>query len=116
MSSSLSCNVIGRTSSAAHAATHAAHRAERSHQLALHPWLAHALEHLAHLRVLPQQLIYFLHAGAGAGSNALPARPRNDLVVVTFFLRHGVDDRLHARELLFVHLSRHLLQALEWSD
>src|SRR5260370_2548853 len=35
--------------------------------------LAHLLEHFFHLRVLPEQVVDFLHAGAGTAGDALAA-------------------------------------------
>ena len=35
--------------------------------------LAHLLEHFFHLRILPKQIVDFLHAGAGAAGDALAA-------------------------------------------
>ena len=48
------------------------------------PRLSHALEHLAHLRVLPQQLIHFLHAEV---PEPAAMRLRRDPEMISWLLR-----------------------------
>ena len=48
--------------------------------------LAHLLEHLSHLRVLAQQIVHFLHAGAGAAGDALAAAAVDDFVMQALVL------------------------------
>src|SRR5260370_23022379 len=66
--------------------------------------LAHLLEHFFHLRVLPEQVINFLHAGAGAASNALSAAAVDGFVMVSFVSGHGIDDGVDAVFLFLVDL------------
>src|SRR5579871_1405692 len=80
--------------------SHAAEAA--AHHLAGHSASAHLLEHFCHLRVLAQELIYVLHAGAAAGCDAFAARTGDDFVIEPFFGGHGVDDGFEAHELLFI--------------
>jgi hypothetical protein len=96
---------------------HTFHAAEHAHGAALEKSaLAYTFEHLPHLRVLAQELIDLLHAGSGAGGDALAAAAGDDLMVVPLFLRHRVDDGFDPGELLLVDLVGHLLHTLEGSD
>src|SRR5262245_9786528 len=87
-----------------------------SHSRQLHPCqltsearLAHVFEHLAHLCILPQKLVYFLHAGAGAAGDSFAPAAVDQLVVIALFRRHGVNNGFHAVELSFIHVVRRLL-------
>src|ERR1700722_20079641 len=63
----------------------AAHPSQRTHSAAHHvlhhPALAHLLEHLAHLRILPKELVHILHSSSRAGSDPLPSRTGDDIRV-----------------------------------
>src|SRR5580692_7517138 len=72
--------------------------------LRLHPATAtHRLEHLPHLRVLPQQIIHVLHRSPRPARYPFPPTPIDDLVVVPLLRRHRINDRLHAVELPLIH-------------
>src|SRR5882762_11483980 len=93
------------------------------HSRKLHPChspgeagLAHLLEHFFHLSVLAEQVVDFLHAGAGAAGNALAAAAVDGFVMVALVSGHGIDDGLDAVDLLFVNLVGSLLQAGERAD
>ena len=95
-------------------AHHAAHAA--AHHLLGQAAFAHLLEHLAHLRVLAEEHVDVLHAGAGAGGDALAARAGDDLVIAALVRGHGVDDGFEADELLFIHILRGLGHSGEGAD
>src|SRR5262249_10607979 len=67
-------------------------------------WFAHLLEHLFHLGVLAEQIIYFLHGRTGASGNAFAAAAINHFVVFTLVRRHGVDYGFDAVDLLIIDL------------
>ena len=74
-----------------------------------HP--AELLHHLLHLHELLQQPVHFLDRRAAALRDALAAAAVDDVLLSPLFGRHRPDDRLDARQLLFIRrLSRHLLQ------
>src|SRR5438477_12418128 len=52
------------------------------------------LHHLAHLHVLLDDLIHFLHAGAAALGDALAPLAIDDVVVAALLVGHGIDDGL----------------------
>ena len=74
-----------------------------SGQLAAEAGFAHVLEHFAHLGVLAQELVHFLHAGSGAPRDALAPAAIDDLMMIALFRRHGINDGFHAGDLAFVH-------------
>src|SRR6266404_3508975 len=93
------------------------------HSWKLHPshspreaGLAHLLEHFFHLSVLTEQVVDFLHAGAGAAGNAFAAAAVDGLVMVAFVSGHGIDDGFDAVDLLFVNFVGGFLQAGKRSD
>ena len=93
------------------------HTAKHPHRAALqHTAFADVLKHLAHLRILPQQLVHFLHRSAGASSNALAAAAGDDLMVIALLLRHRIDDGLDAHKLVLVDLVGHLLHPGQRTD
>ena len=54
------------------------------------------LHHLAHLQVLLQDLIYFLHGRAAATSNTFTPLAIDQVVIVALGVGHRIDDRLNA--------------------
>ena len=73
-----------------------------------------ALHHFTRLRVLLQQIVHVLHAGAAALGDAAAARTVDEHVVAALFGSHGVDDGDHAPDLRFVDLG--VLQIFERAD
>ena len=67
--------------------------------------LSHRFEHFAHLHVLAQHLIYFLHAGSGATRDTLAAAAGDQFVIFSLGRGHGVDDGFNAGELFFVDIA-----------
>src|SRR5713101_6629879 len=78
--------------------------------------LAHLLEHFLHLRILPEQVINFLHGGAGAAGNAFAAAAVDGLVMVALVSSHGIDDGLDPVDLFFVNLVGGFLQTGKRAD
>src|ERR1017187_4489307 len=78
--------------------------------------LAHLLEHLFHLRVLAEQVIYFLHSGAGAAGDAFAPAAVDHFVMIALVHRHRIDNGLDAVDLFFVHAVGGFLQAGERTD
>src|ERR1700722_16222448 len=75
----------------------------------------HHLEHFSHLRILPQQVIDLLPRRSRARRDPLSPTARDNLVVLSFLVRHRVDDRFHPRKLLLVDVLRRLRHARERS-
>src|SRR4051794_25837093 len=69
-----------------------------------HLALLQAAHQLAHLAELLDELVDLLHGGAGAGGDAGPAAPLDDVRPPPLLLGHREDDRLDAVELLLVDL------------
>src|SRR2546428_60590 len=69
----------------------------RPGQLALQP--LELLHHLAELRVLLEQPVDVLHAGAAAAGDALAAAAVDDLGMAALLGRHGADDGVEAGEI-----------------
>src|SRR5215831_21250697 len=78
--------------------------------------LAHLLEHLFHLRVLAEQIVDFLNAGAGSAGDALAPASIDDLMVIAFIARHRIDDGLYSVHLFLVDFVGSFLQSLKRSD
>jgi|HubBroStandDraft_6_1064221.scaffolds.fasta_scaffold21839_2 hypothetical protein len=78
--------------------------------------LAHGLEHLPHLSVLAEQVVDFLHAGAGAAGDALAAAAVDGFVMLAFVTRHGVDDGFDAIEFFLINVVGSLLHVGEGAD
>ena len=97
-------------------AAHAHGADAAAHHVAGQAAFAHLLEHLGHLGVLAEEIVYVLDLGAAAVGDALAAGAGDDFVVAALFGGHGVDDGFEARELLFVDVLRGLLQAGEGAD
>src|ERR1700722_383311 len=72
---------------------------------------SHLLEHFFHLRILPEQIVDFLYAGAGAARDSFATTAVNRFVMIAFVSSHRVDDGLNAIDLFFVNLVGGFLQA-----
>src|SRR5215831_11139408 len=79
-------------------------------------FFAHIFEHLLHLGVLAQEIVYFLDRGARASGNAFAAAAVDYLMMIALVHRHGVDDGFNPIHLLFVYLVGGFLEAREWAD
>src|SRR5512146_3351157 len=79
-------------------------------------WLGHALEHFAHLRVLPEQIVDLLDGGTGTARDSLATRAVDGFVMITLPGGHGVDDGFNANDLFLVHFVVYLLHVREWTD
>src|SRR6185295_11883430 len=62
------------------------------------------LHHFTHLRILAQQVIYFLHGGSGSFGNTPAPRPVDEHVIIALANRHGIDDGHQAGDLFLVDL------------
>src|SRR4029079_18225378 len=72
------------------------------------------LHHLAHLRVLLQQIVHFLNRCPAAFGDALAPLAVDDHVIGALFRRHRVHDRHQPVDLVLVHLD--VLQVLHHAD
>src|SRR6266850_6627432 len=81
-------------------------------ELAFHAF--ELLHHLPELRVLLEQPVHVLHAGAAAARDALPSAAVDHLGIAPLARRHRRDDRVEARDvgLLALQLGRRALEHL----
>ena len=87
-----------------------------SRQPAHHVAFAHLLEHLAHLRILPEKVVHFLHRSARSAGDALATAAVDHVVVTAFVSGHRIDDGFDMIDLFFINLVGVLLQPGEWAD
>ena len=87
-----------------------------SRQPARETRLSHLLEHLSHLGILSQKIIYLLYIRPRTSGNPLPPAAVNHFVMQSLVLRHGIDDGLDAIELPLVDFVSMFLQAGKWPD